>query len=103
MEKIRWHQAQGDKVVIVTASMEAWLKKWCEHHGVDLVATQLEVQAGKITGRFATKNCYGMEKVNRIKERYNLPEFGLVYAYGDSRGDKEMLELAAVRHYRVFH
>ncbi len=103
MERIRQHQMQGDKVVIVTASAEAWLKKWCECHALDLVATRLEVRDGRLTGRFASKNCYGMEKVNRVKERYNLSNFSLIHAYGDSRGDKEMLELASVKHYREFN
>lgn len=103
MEAIHRHQAEGDKVVIVTASAEAWLKKWCERHGLDLIATQLEVRDGRLTGRFATKNCYGMEKVNRIKERYNLSDFSCIHAYGDSRGDREMLEIATVRHYREFN
>ena len=102
METIRRHQAQKDRVVIVTASVESWLKKWCERHGLDLIATQLEVLDGKLTGRFATKNCYGMEKVNRIKEQYNLSEFSIIHAYGDSRGDREMLEIATVEHYREF-
>ena len=103
MEKIRRHQTQGDRVVIVTASVESWLKKWCERHSLDLVATRLEVQDGRLTGRFATKNCYGIEKVNRIKESYNLLDFSVIHAYGDSRGDREMIELATVKHYREFN
>jgi HAD superfamily hydrolase (TIGR01490 family) len=102
VERMRQHQAQGDKVVVVSASMENWLKKWCEQHCLDLIATQLEVRDGRLTGKFATKNCYGMEKVNRIKEQYDLALYNVIYAYGDSRGDKEMLEIATVRHYREF-
>jgi phosphoserine phosphatase len=43
-----------------------------------------------------------MEKVNRIRERYNLAEYSVIHAYGDSSGDKEMLNIATVRHYREF-
>lgn len=102
MEKIKWHQQQGHKVVIVSASMECWLKKWCEKHNIDLVATRLEIQDGKLTGKFATKNCYGIEKVNRIKEQYNLSEYSVIYAYGDSPGDKEMLSIANHQYYKSF-
>ena len=102
IEKIIWHQAQGHKVVIVSASMENWLKKWCEKHNIDLIATRLEIQDGKLTGKFSTKNCYGIEKVNRIKELYNPSEYECMYGYGDSAGDKEMLSLAHKSYYKPF-
>ncbi len=102
MEKIEWHKAKGHKIVVVTASMESWLKKWCEKNQLDLIGTRLEVKNGKLTGKFASKNCYGVEKVNRIKEHYNLKDFDEIHAFGDSRGDKEMLEIADHRHYRPF-
>ena len=102
IEQIAWHQTEGHKVVIVSASMESWLKKWCEKHNIDLIATRLEIRDGKLTGKFSTKNCYGMEKVNRIKERYELSEYDCIYAYGDSSGDKEMLSLAHKPYYKPF-
>ena len=80
MKKIIWHQEQGHKVVVVSASMECWLKKWCEKYSIDLIATRLEIQDGKLTGKFATKNCYGPEKANRIKEVYDLSQFDYIYA-----------------------
>ena len=62
----------SDKVVVVSASMEAWLKCWCKENGVELLGTKLQVEKSKITGRFSSKNCYGLEKAHRIKEKYNL-------------------------------
>lgn len=94
LDKITWHQRQGHKIVVVSASMECWLQKWCTVNKVELIATRLEIKENKLTGRFATKNCYGPEKVQRIKTYLNLDDFNFIYAYGDSRGDKEMLELA---------
>ena len=102
MEKIQWHQSQGHKVVVVSASIECWLKPWCDKHNLKLIATQLESRDGIITGRFHSKNCYGIEKVNRVKEAYNLDEYDTIYAYGDSEGDREMLELADERFYKPF-
>ena len=102
MEKIKWHQSQNHKVVIVSASIECWLKKWCQSNNIDLIGTRLESINGKLTGKLATKNCHGIEKVNRIKERYNLNNFDYIYAYGDSIGDKEMLELSDQSYYKIF-
>ena len=102
IEKIAWHKDQGHKIVIVSASMEYWLKSWCQKNGVELIATKLEVIEDKLTGRFATKNCHGIEKVNRIKEAYDLSKYDYIFVYGDSRGDKELLALADESFYKPF-
>ncbi|MCK5691121.1 HAD-IB family hydrolase, partial [Myxococcota bacterium] len=102
LKKIRWHQEQGHEVVVVSASVECWLKRWCEKEKVELIGTRLEVIEGKLSGKFATKNCHGPEKVVRIKSRYELSDYETIYAYGDSSGDKEMLVLAGESYYRHF-
>ena len=102
IEKIIWHKKAGDKVVIVSASMECWLKSWCKINGVELLGTKLKVKDSKISGKFLSKNCYGSEKVIRIKKNYNLEKYKVIYAYGDSVGDKEMLELAHIRNFKPF-
>ena len=102
IKKLNWHKSQGHRVVVASASMNAWLSKWCEMRSVDLIATELEVQSGKLTGRFATKNCNGDEKVNRIRQQYDLDSYGTVYAYGDSSGDLPMLNIADKTFFRCF-
>jgi HAD superfamily hydrolase (TIGR01490 family) len=102
MERIRWHQTQGHRVVIVSASIECWLKPWCDRHNIELIATRLERKDGKLTGKFLGKNCYGMEKALRIREAHDLENYKKIFAYGDSPGDREMLALAHEAHYRPF-
>jgi len=102
MKRIRWHQEEGHKVVIVSASMECWLKKWCAREHIELIATHLEISDGKLTGHFAGKNCHGDEKVNRIRLAINLSEFDYIFAYGDSSGDTAMLKLANESYYRYY-
>lgn len=80
-------------IYVVTASIEEWVIPICTNIGVSKVlGTKVEVDAqGYLTGKFSSKNCYGMEKVNRLIEiEPNRNEY-LLYAFGDSRGDKEML------------
>ena len=93
-ERLLLHKNQGDKIVVVSASIDCWIRPWCEKNGLELIATKLEIKNNKISGKLLTKNCYGQEKVNRIKNQYNLNDYNHIYAYGDSKGDKEMLELA---------
>ncbi len=102
MEKIAWHKEQGHKIVIVSASIECWLKPWCDENNLDLIATKLEIEDGIVTGKFLTKNCYGIEKANRVNEAYDLSNYDYIYVYGDSRGDREMLELADESFYKPF-
>lgn len=102
LEKINWHKHQGHKVVVVSASIECWLQPWCGKNKLELLATKLNFKNGKFTGYFESKNCYGLEKVVRIKEKYDLSAYSSIYAYGDSSGDKEMLEIADKSYYRCF-
>ena len=102
MEKINEHKLNGDEVVIVSASATNWIKGWCDYHEVKCIATQLEVINGKITGKLAGINCNYDEKARRIKHEYTLADYETVYCYGDSDGDKAMLNLATMAFYRTF-
>ena len=53
--KLDWHKSEGHNVVIVTASMDSWLKKWCEKEGFELVSTRMQVVDGRLTGKFETR------------------------------------------------
>ncbi len=102
MEEIIQLKNRGWQVVIVSASPENWIRGWAGHHQLDLIATQLEIKDGLITGRIKGKNCRGYEKVKRILERFHLTEYDLVYAYGDTGSDKPMMELATTSFYKPF-
>lgn len=104
IEKIKWHKNNNHEVVIVSASLELYLKKLAKKLGMELIATKLKIENGKITGKLGSPNCYGEEKVKRIKEKYDLSLYSNIYVYGDSKGDKEMLEIASPSKafYRVF-
>ena len=90
------HLRQGHTVYIVSASIEEWVKPWADRHGVShVLGTQVEVAPdGRLTGRFLTANCYGQEKVNRLLQAEPDRQAYTLYAYGDSRGDREMIEFA---------
>lgn len=102
LAEIKWHLQHGHRVIIVSASIEMYLKYWCKANGIEIVGTKLEVFNGKITGEFAGKNCWGPEKVERVKKYVKIDEFKYIYAYGDTRGDREMLLLADEAGYRNF-
>jgi hypothetical protein len=47
-----------------------------------------------LTGRLLGKNCYGPEKVQRLKTLLGSLEDYVIYTYGDSKGDRELLAIA---------
>lgn len=100
LERIEWHQRQGDTVVVVSASLDAYLNSWCAAVGVDLICTELEECEGKLTGRYRAGDCSGPAKARRILARYDLSRYAVIYAYGDTNDDREMLELAHRKFYR---
>jgi phosphatidylglycerophosphatase C len=100
LERIRWHKAQGDTVVVVSASLSAYLRTWCEDLGLDLICTELEVAGGRLTGRFANGDCTGSEKARRVRAQYDISRYPVVYAYGDTSEDRQLLELAHKRYFR---
>ncbi len=100
LERITWHQGRGDTVVVVSASLDVYLARWCENVGVDLICTMLEVRDGKLTGRYLGGDCTCHEKARRVRERYDLNAYGTIYAYGDSKEDEAMLALANKRFFQ---
>jgi phosphatidylglycerophosphatase C len=100
LERIAWHQARGDQVVIVSASLDLYLAPWSASRGLDCICSTLEERGGRLSGRYVGGDCAGREKVRRIRGRYDLGRYDTVYAYGDSGEDREMLELAHKKFYR---
>lgn len=96
IERLDWHKKQGHKCIIVSASVDAYLPAWGELMGFDdVICSRLAYDHnGLVTGKLLGKNCWGPEKPRRLLELAGPKEGFFLYAYGDSRGDKELLELA---------
>ena len=88
--------AEGSEVLIVSASIDNWVQPFFP--SVTVLGTQIEVADGRLTGRFLTPNCYGQEKVRRILALHPDRSDYHLTAYGDSRGDREMLAFADEAH-----
>ena len=94
-----WKKSE-DKIVIVSASFNLWIQPWTEQNGMDLLSSSIEWQNERCTGvRF---DCNREEKVKAILDNYDLEKFDEVLAFGDSKGDTEMLNLADQKFYRFF-
>lgn len=104
--RLRSHQQQGHRCLIVTASPEPLVAPLAQHLGVELIATGcsdfLKVSPARPL-LLTTPNCKGPEKLRRL-ERYLgvLPPPEQLEAYGDSRGDRELLQASGHPHWRSF-
>lgn len=99
------HQQQGHRCVIVSASTSLYMPLAGASLGVDAVlCTEMEVADSRYTGRMATANCHGEEKVRRLQawlaREYGADAAPLLHAYGDTSGDKPLLRLAQEAWYR---
>jgi phosphatidylglycerophosphatase C len=104
--RLSWHRQQGHTVVLVSASYQLYLDVLGRALGVDAVlATQLASENGTYTGALAGENCRGAEKLRRLDDWLDERMFGregiedgrrgvVLWAYGDSAGDRELLGAA---------
>jgi phosphatidylglycerophosphatase C len=97
LRRLRWHQRSGHRTVLVSASLAAYLRPLALRLGVDDVLCTDSTRRGDRYGdRLNGRNCRAEEKRRRLElwleeHRWVHAE---VWAYGDSRGDRELLARA---------
>ena len=99
LHRLEQHQQLGDDVVLVSASIDIYLKFVADSLGIKLICTQTEVKNNQYTGYYKTPDCSSEQKAIRILEQYNLSDYEDVYAYGNSDEDLAMLDLATYSYY----
>jgi len=102
MQRMEWHKRQGHRCVVISASLELYVRLWAIKSGFDdVIATHLETREdGCVTGKLSGANCFGIEKVRRLEALLGTRDGYILYAYGDSRGDRELLSFADYAYYR---
>jgi phosphatidylglycerophosphatase C len=95
LARVAWHRDEGHQLVMVSASPELYVGPIAGDLGfTTVIATRLEVDdEERLTGRLLGANVKGPEKVRRLQEELGDAPVG--WAYGNSRGDRELLALAA--------
>ncbi len=99
VERLDWHRHRGDRVVVVSASLDVYVRIAGTLLGADgVVATSLADTNGVLTGHYEGANCRGEEKVRRLRSwvEHSQGAGGTLWAYGNSRGDLRMLRAADI-------
>lgn len=99
----RRHRAEGARMVIVTASPEPIVAPFARGLGADMLigSRLLYDDEDRVYGALDGRNCRGPEKVRRLRAAFG-PDLRLAAAYGDTDGDREMLDMADDSFMRLF-
>lgn len=90
MRTLQQHLSSGHECILVSASIDLYLRPWAEQHGFSKVISTPFIGTPPL---MMGKNCYGEEKVSRILAVYPDLDNDDSYAYGDTVGDIPMLKL----------
>lgn len=95
VDRLAWHHAAGHRTVLVSASLALYLEPFGKLAGFDdVICTRLEVgPEGLLTGRLRGENVRAEQKALQLGRLLGSEQV-TVWAYGDSRGDREMLAMA---------
>lgn len=102
-ERIRWHKSLNHRCILISASLDIYLEAWAKQAGFDDLICSIPAvdEHNHFTGKILGLNCWGQEKVKRLKEMIGDPKQYVIYAYGDSPGDKPLLQIADYPFYRA--
>jgi phosphatidylglycerophosphatase C len=101
LARLRWHQGEGHRTVLVSASLRPYLEPFGRWLGVDgVVCTDAAVDRSGAEPVYLSHldggNCRAAQKVSRLRtwlDAHGLADAEL-WAYGDSAGDRQLLDAA---------
>jgi len=103
LKAIKTKHQQGENLYICSASISPYLVPWASLYGFKAVlATELEAKGGVYTGEIEGWNIWGAGKTRRIYAEFAPRQVIIKEAYGDSRGDKELLLASEASFWRPF-
>lgn len=104
LNKLRDALQHGEDCLVISASSAVWVEPLLAQQGLHpkVLGTKWRVSKGRLTGLMDGPNCYGSEKVVQLMMAVPDWQSRNIIAYGDSRGDKEIMALANEKHYRDF-
>ncbi len=103
LKRLNWHKKKGDRVIICSASPDFILEPIADYLKVELVCTEFVIKNGRLIPEIKGENCKGKEKVVKLEKFLNNKLIDLdIEAYGDSYGDRELLNISKKPHYRDF-
>jgi len=91
------HRKNGDIIIIASAAVDLIVRPIAKRLNIQYwVATEMKWQEGKLAFNFASKNCYGPEKLERVKQLFAQNSLmkrnhTIITMYSDSYSDIDIL------------
>ena len=95
----------AESLYICSASISPYLKRWASSAGIhekNVMSTELAVADNRIAEGLSGYNVWGSNKVRRIFDQFAPHSVQIAEAYGDTRGDREMLHAAKASYFKPF-
>ena len=90
-------------IYIVSASIEPYLFFWANTQNIhNVLSTKLSMVNNRLTGEIDGINCWGVGKIDKIASEMSGTPYIIAEAYGDTRGDREMLHTAEASFWKPF-
>ena len=100
IKALEGHRAAGDVIIIASAAVDIIVAPIAARLGIKYwVATTMKWENDKLAYEFASPNCYGLEKLRRVKqllnEKLEVKQINtLITMYSDSYSDLELLRFS---------
>ncbi len=100
LKALEYHRSQGDTLIIASAAVDLIVAPIAKKLEISLwVATNMKWENAKLAPEFASANCYGAEKLARVKQllakkpelKHNLT---IITMYSDSYSDLDILRFS---------
>jgi phosphatidylglycerophosphatase C len=103
LKELETKKKDPESLYICSASISPYLRAWFAQQDIhNILATDLEQDGDVYTGEIKGWNVWGNGKTRRIYAEFAPNTVKIKEAYGDTRGDKEMLHAADVSHWKPF-
>ena len=97
---LNYHANQGHRIILASAAVDLVVKPIAYELGIsDFVSTELDwSDTGQLKSDFKSPNCYGEEKLSRVKKLMAriAPRGAYTYFYSDSKADLPVLDYVDV-------
>ncbi|MCX6731614.1 MAG: HAD-IB family hydrolase [Candidatus Parcubacteria bacterium] len=98
LDLIDKHKRNGQEIILISNAIEPIIMRIAQYLGIkDYIATKLEIQNGKFTGKLFGEIVYGKNKIDKIREFIKKNNFSLKnsWSYGDHITDLPVLKIAS--------
>tara|TARA_Y100001958_G_C21188553_1_gene517183 strand:- start:763 stop:1425 length:663 start_codon:yes stop_codon:yes gene_type:complete len=94
VRKLKWHKNQGHEIVICSGGFTSYIKYYGKIIQADyVIATDLEIENGKLTGKIDGDDCMGIKKIKKLSNTLDINSIDLEqsFAYSDNISDIPLL------------